>query len=284
MARFCWFPEAETGDATAIQTLRGPHRRQPPAAGGMPAVLGALRRRRSVAAVQASLRLRWLHFRGTCHTSMCTAYEIGKRGGSFPARLQAEAAEELLRLRGTHIVRPTHLAPVVLADGTLATMRWGFRRQMKGKIPGKKIARTIVNAREDKLGGHLWRESAAQRRCLIPAASFFEWVVRAERNVPLRFHRPDDSWLWIAGIWEEHPELGLCYSMITTEPNHEVAAVHDRMPAVLADSHIETFLDGMPVALGPSPVPLAFAEVPNFLTPAKTLPSMPPPPVQGELF
>lgn len=215
---------------------------------------------------------------------MCTAYEIGKRGGSFPDRVKAEAVEELLRLRGTNIVRPTHLAPVVLADGTLATMRWGFRREMKGKTPGKKIVRTIVNAREDKLGGHLWRESAAHRRCLIPAASFFEWVVRAETNVPLRFHHPDGLWLWIAGIWEDHPELGPCYSMITTEPNHEVGAVHDRMPAVLADPHIGMFLDGGPIALGPSPVPLAFAEAPNFLKPGKPPPSLPPPPAQGELF
>ncbi len=105
---------------------------------------------------------------------MCTAYEIGKRGGSFPDRMKAEAAEELLRLSGTTIIRPTHLAPVILPDGTLATMRWGFRREMAGKTPGKKVGRTIVNSREDKLGGATWRKAFAERRCLIPAANFLK--------------------------------------------------------------------------------------------------------------
>ncbi len=212
---------------------------------------------------------------------MCTAYEIGKRGGSFPDRMKAEAAEELLRLSGTTIIRPTHFAPVILPDGTLATMRWGFRREMAGKTPGKKVGRTIVNSREDKLGGPTWRQAFADRRCLIPAASFFEWVVRGGRNVPLRFHRPDDSWLWIAGIWEENPQLGPCFSMITTDPNDRVAPVHDRMPAVLPDERIAPFLDGRLQALGPSPVALEFEEAANFLKPGKP---PPPPPEQGELF
>jgi putative SOS response-associated peptidase YedK len=214
---------------------------------------------------------------------MCTAYEIGKRGGSIPDALKADAAAELLGLGATMLVRPTHQAPVILADGSLATMRWGFRREMKGKVPGKTVTRTIVNSREDKLTGHLWRESFERRRCLIPAASFFEWVVRGTRNVPLRFHHPDHTWLWIAGIWEDHPQLGACYSMITTVPSGDVAPVHDRMPAVLDHPRIGPFLGGDLVSLGPSPVPLVFEEAANFLKPADRSPPAPPP-SQGELF
>ena len=213
---------------------------------------------------------------------VCTAYEIGKRGGSLPERVKAEAAEELLQIRGTSIVRPTHLAPVILPDGSLETMIWGFRREMAAKTKGKKTWRTIVNSREDKLTGGTWRDAFERRRCLIPAASFYEWVVREGRNVPLRFERPGDEWLWIAGIWEEDSQGDRRFSMITTEPNREVGQVHDRMPAVLSDGRIGPFLEGDLREFGPSTVPLVFAETPNFLK--RNGPPVTPQAEQGELF
>jgi len=62
---------------------------------------------------------------------MCTAYELGKRGGSFPEWLIAETLEHLLGL-DTRIVRPTLPAPVVMPDGSLREMLWGFRRPVPG--------------------------------------------------------------------------------------------------------------------------------------------------------
>ncbi len=213
---------------------------------------------------------------------MCTAYEIGKRGGSFPDRVKAEAANELLQIGQNTIVRPTLLAPVIMPDGSLETMVWGFRRAVAAKTPGKKTWRTVVNSREDKLAGSMWRDAFEHRRCLIPAASFYEWVVQGGRNVPLRFERPEGQWLWIAGIWEEDSEGERRFSMITTEPNRIVEPVHDRMPAVLSEERIDPFLDGDLREFGPSPVPLVFAEAENFLR--RQGPPEKPEAEQGELF
>ncbi len=197
---------------------------------------------------------------------MCTAYEIGKRGGSFPDHLTAEAASLLLDIGETQLIRPTIPAPVILPDGTARLMKWGFRRSFAPKVKGgKPVTRSIVNSREDKLDGRTWKYAFAERRCLIPAASFYEWVERGGINVPLRFERPDDGWIWIAGIWENHQEFGECFSMITTEPNAVMEPVHDRMPAVLAESQIAPFLSGDLAEFGPSSVELKFAEAVNFL-------------------
>ena len=199
---------------------------------------------------------------------MCTAYELGKRGGSFPRHVKARTAKELLGLSGTTLVRPTLPALVMLADGEPTTMHWGFRRSFAAKTKGgKPIWRTIVNSREDKLSGPTWRDAFAERRCMIPASAFFEWVVKDGRNTPLRFTRPGDAWLWIAGIWEEHSEIGMCFSMITTEPNALVKPVHDRMPAILTDEQISPFLAGELNELGPSSVAVKFQEAENFLEP-----------------
>lgn len=215
---------------------------------------------------------------------MCTAYELGKRGGSFPDHLNSEAVDILLEISATHLIRPTIPAPVILADGSPRTMNWGFRRAFTrtGKGP-KPVWRTIVNSREDKLDGKTWKAAFAERRCLVPAAAFYEWVEIDRRKVPLRIERPAGEWLWIAGIWEDVPERGACFSMITTEPNSLLEKVHDRMPAVLDESQIFPFLRGELNTFGPSSVALEFREAPNFLKPESPAKGRPPS-SQGELF
>ena len=214
---------------------------------------------------------------------MCTAYELGKSRGSTPGYLAPEAVAEISAIRETRIIRPTLPAPVILPDGTLRTMHWGFRRAFAPKAKGNKpVWRTIVNSREDKLGGRTWKEAFTQRRCLIPASSFYEWVEREGRNVPLRFERPGGERIWIAGIWELDEEQGECFSMITTEPNNVLEPVHDRMPAVLSDAQIPHYLKGELSDFGPSSVALEFTEAANFLN--KDTARKKAPPAQGELF
>lgn len=211
---------------------------------------------------------------------MCTAYEVsGKARGSDPGFLDAAAVAQLI-LEEQRIIRPTIPAPVIMPDGSLRNMIWGFRRSFAPKVKGgKPVTRSIVNSREDKLDGNTWKKAFAERRCLVPASSFYEWVELNGRNLPLQFRRPGDEWIWIAGIWEED-ERGECFSMITTEPNDVLEPVHDRMPAVLGDEQIRPYLDGDLREFGPSRVPLVYEEGENFLRKKKKSE----PPRQGELF
>lgn len=206
---------------------------------------------------------------------MCTAYEIGKKGNRLPARVTIPAVENLRSLEETRIVRPTLSAPVIMPDGDLREMSWGFRRKFRG-TKGL-VSRTVVNSREDKLDSAMWRDSFRNRRCLIPAVAFYEWAVGPDgKAVPLRFTREDDGWLLIAGIWEDG-ESGPCFSMLTTDPSAFVRRVHDRMPAVLGEEQIDPYLDGDLHEFGPSSVPLQHAAAANFLKPD------PPPSGEGGL-
>lgn len=112
---------------------------------------------------------------------MCTAYEIGKKSEHLPARLKNAAAEALRSLAQVRIVRPTLAAPVIMPDGELREMSWGFRRKFRGAKGA--VSRTIVNSREDKLDSPMWREAFRQRRCLISAIAFYEWVEGTRRQV-----------------------------------------------------------------------------------------------------
>jgi len=200
---------------------------------------------------------------------MCTAFEIGKRKMKVLPCGVSKAAAEKLEVTEGQLMRPTLSAPVIAMDGELEKMRWGFRR---------KFNKAVVNAREDKLGGGMWRESMEKRRRLIPATGYYEWSGPTGNKRTHLFRHAEGDWLWIAGIWEEDAELGRCCSMITTSPTGVVRGVHDRMPAVLSPEQTGVFLEGRMKTFSPAAGWLAVRDAVNPLTGRK------PGAVQGELF
>ena len=200
---------------------------------------------------------------------MCNAYELGKRGGSFSSKIKATTIRELLSIDAFRLIRRTDKAPVITSEGELVTMRWGFDR--KGLGP-------INNSRADKLDSPMWKESFEQRRCLIPVAAFYEWSGPKGRKRTHRFSAPDDSWLIMAGIWENSESLGPCFSMITTAANATMQPIHHRMPAILNHDEIDAFLAGELHSFAPPPEAIKVTDAPNPLIKKK------PPSAQGELF
>ncbi|MFK7849540.1 MAG: SOS response-associated peptidase [Akkermansiaceae bacterium] len=166
---------------------------------------------------------------------MCTAYNIGKNKAKFPKWLKQKTREKLDRIKQAQLIRPTLEAPVILSDGECETMRWGFFRE---------FSNAVVNAREDKLDSSMWKEALEKRRCLIPATAYYEWSGSTGHKRTHRFSSPNETWLWIAGIWEIHAKHGYCFSMITTQPTGVVQGIHTRMPAILSPGEISPYLQG----------------------------------------
>lgn len=81
----------------------------------------------------------------------------------------------------------------------------------------------------------MWRDAWKHRRCLIPAAAWYEW-----RATPAgkRKHRltTADGLVVLAGLWAEpvsrHTPLPSA-AILTTAARSEIAHIHDRMPVVL---------------------------------------------------
>ena len=164
---------------------------------------------------------------------MCNTYIVRpKRGAKGLAQRVSEATAKLV----SDLVRKSDPGVVVRADGRVELMRWGFHREFNP---------AINNARSDKLEGGMWREAFHERRCVIPMTLFYEWGPGVGgRKQAHEFHDPDDDYLWVAGIWEEHPELGPCYSMVTTAASPLMSPIHDRMPALLRPEEMQEFLAG----------------------------------------
>lgn len=117
----------------------------------------------------------------------------------------------------------------------LQTMQWGLVPfwSRDGRGGGK-----LINARAEGIAGKAsFREPVRKRHCLVWADSFYEWRAAAGgRKIPYRILRTDGRLLCFAGVWDEWRQGDRplrTFSIITTEPNAEMIALHDRMPVLL---------------------------------------------------
>jgi putative SOS response-associated peptidase YedK len=122
----------------------------------------------------------------------------------------------------------------------------------------------LANARAEGIASKpSFREPFRKRRCLVPASGFYEWQTIGKQKFPWYFQRRDEGPFLLAGLWEhwrgaDGTVLETC-SLITTTPNEVVGAFHDRMPVILRDAAIATWLDPTleePARLEPLLVPL----------------------------
>jgi len=102
-----------------------------------------------------------------------------------------------------------------------------------------------VNARvESAPAKPTFREAWRARRCAVPADGFYEWTGPRQRRMPSWLHRPDGRPLLFAALWRPATTGVPEFSILTVEANADVRALHDRMPAVLADGALDEWLDG----------------------------------------
>jgi putative SOS response-associated peptidase YedK len=101
------------------------------------------------------------------------------------------------------------------------------------------IGAKMFNARAETLKEKpAFRAALAKRRCLIPADAFYEWKAGSTPKQPYAIKLAAGGPFCFAGLWEnwKRPDgtwLRSC-SIITTGANRAMAALHHRMPVILA--------------------------------------------------
>ena len=178
--------------------------------------------------------------------SVCGRYVSTTRVDVLAAQFQVEeiVGDDLDRPRWN--VAPTDpvLAVAENREGIrrLGRMRWGL---LPSFVTDPTTASRRINARVETVAGSpAFRAAFARRRCIMPADGFYEWD---HARQPWFITRADGAPLAMAGLWEawsagEGPVVRTC-AVITTPANELVAAVHDRMPAILDDRLYDAWLD-----------------------------------------
>ena len=149
-------------------------------------------------------------------------------------------------------VAPTQPVAVVLTERGarhFRLMRWGF---WPGWLKDPKGFPLIINARVETVQEKpTFRGALRHRRCVFLADGFYEWrregTGRAAVKTPFKISRADGAPMALAGLWEnwigaDGSEIDTA-AIVTTGANGTMAAVHDRMPAILAPDAVAPWLD-----------------------------------------
>lgn len=157
---------------------------------------------------------------------------------------------------------PGSTVPLFVPDsaGELAivSLIWGFQQDKSSRLVFNTRIETARDQalrgsalRESGLWGHgLWARAINEGRCLVPARAFYEWWTKPDAQAPrrpdgsvsrrqVRFSLTGHRYFLMAGVYEDDR-----FSVVTTEPNAAVGAVHSRMPLVLGPGESSVWLHG----------------------------------------
>jgi putative SOS response-associated peptidase YedK len=190
---------------------------------------------------------------------MCGRYALF----SDPAELADRFGLHEASYAATYNAAPSQDLPVVFDESPdrLRTARWGLVPEFSD---GPREDPDPINARAETLTEkRYFRDAYRERRCLVPADGFYEWVEDGDGKTPYFVSRSDGGPFLMAGLWAEwtpeqtqtglgdfgagggldrDPDPVRSFTVVTTEPNDFLADYHHRMAAIVAPDEAETWL------------------------------------------
>ena len=131
--------------------------------------------------------------------------------------------------------QPPYAAEPISAE----ILKWGFPGFDKGKL--------LINARAESVKTKsTFADSFASRRCVLPAAGFYEWDRKKEK---VTFRLGDKPILYLAGIYRPYGAEKR-FVVLTREANDSMRPVHDRMPLILTKEEVRPWVGNMEEAGG----------------------------------
>ena len=176
---------------------------------------------------------------------MCGRFTLYKPAEKIAREFQLA---EVPKIEARYNIAPTQniLAIRHSPDGNEAVMlRWGL---IPSWAKDAAIGAKLINARSETVTEKpSFREPFKRRPCIIPADGFYEWQRTGTKKKPFYFKLKDDGLFGFAGLWDkwrspDGERLETC-SILTTDANEVLSAVHSRMPVVLSPDSYDLWLD-----------------------------------------
>jgi putative SOS response-associated peptidase YedK len=137
--------------------------------------------------------------------------------------------------------------PVVCSGekNMLNLFRWGLIPSWAAdESEAREIMMKTFNARSETINSKpAFRDSFANRRCLVPVKGFFEWQHQGSRKIPWYITLKEEDIFSLAGVWDSWTMQGgitlNTFSVVTTRANELMQEIHNtqkRMPVILPSS------------------------------------------------
>lgn len=171
---------------------------------------------------------------------MCGRYALEADIDILIERYKAIIMETNLNAKAE--IFPTDTVPVVRDIGKvqLENMKWGFMPSF-AKNP-------LINARAETVDiKSTFKDSFLNRRCIIPATSFFEWEKVDNRKHRRKIYINEEKIFSIAGLYniffDKEGKKYNAFTIITTSANDSMRHIHDRMPVIIPREYEYIWLD-----------------------------------------
>jgi putative SOS response-associated peptidase YedK len=179
---------------------------------------------------------------------MCGRFSIFTPAETLKVRFNVLRTAEFMP---TYNAAPTQSLPVIMNNEpmTIDLCRWGLIPRWAKE---QKIGNKMINARaETLLQKPSFRGSFKQRRCLVLADGFYEWMKTSDQKIPYRISMRDNGPFAFAGIWDvwrtSEGKALRSFSIITTEPNELMRPLHNRMPVILRKENERRWLQDIEI-------------------------------------
>jgi putative SOS response-associated peptidase YedK len=163
-----------------------------------------------------------------------------------------ELVGDARNLQAHYNIAPTDTVEVVRPSvgGTaeLMPMHWGLIPYW-WKKPLKQAPATFNARAETVATTPMFRDAFKRHRCIVPASGYYEWLKRPDGKQPYFISTADGKVLSLAGLWDqwrnpETKEMMTSCTIIVTDANALTRTVHNRMPVVLDDADVRSWLNG----------------------------------------
>ena len=178
---------------------------------------------------------------------MCARYNLTAPPDAVRAFFAATGEEDF---PPRYNIAPTQPVLIIRNDENqgreLRLVRWGHIPSW-AKDPGQ-IKSVLINARSETARDKpSFRGPLRHRRCLVPTTGYYEWTGQPGSKQPHLITPRSGSLFAMAGLWEhwlgaDGSELE-SMTILTTQANPAMAALHDRMPVVIQPDDYPNWLD-----------------------------------------
>ena len=174
---------------------------------------------------------------------MCARFSLAS-----PDRIVTRYPQFRLRreVPGRFNIAPTQDVLAVRNDaaGEVAPLRWGL---IPAWAQDAAIGPKLINARAETLAERpAFSDALQRRRCVIFADGFYEWSGAKNHRRPHRFEVDGGAPFVFAGLyerWNAGDEAIESCTIVTCDANPLCATLHDRMPVILTDDAVATWLE-----------------------------------------
>ena len=145
-------------------------------------------------------------------------------------------------LKPSYNICPTQLALTLRGQSNgmrLDSMNWGL---IPSWSKNKKYASNLINARLETINDKpSYKGLVKNYRCIVIASGYYEWVKTENGKEPMYIYS-NQSVLPLAGLWTSWGNMN-SFTIITQSSFGDLRKLHHRMPLILDNSSIFSYLD-----------------------------------------